>query len=207
MRLVINMPDGVVGIDNVFINMDLSSLPSYVRVVQWDNNIGHIEKFDSSVIELKSILYFKNIIENAEAIIAKNKQINEEKIRENESYFNGVEVVEKNNVVFSYRYIDDLVKSVKFTDLTLAVRVRSSDEKAIGIDVLNAVKSSEQGGLKTLLSIRQLFKFCRDNKVPFMTDVQPSNIEINRYCDFLKSQGATIYKFESKERYYVQFLV
>ena len=43
MRITIIKDDGVVGIDGVFRNIDLSSLAPEIRAVQWSDDNGHVE--------------------------------------------------------------------------------------------------------------------------------------------------------------------
>lgn len=213
MRLVINKPDGVVGVNGVFMQVDLSLLPENIRIVQWYDSYGHVELYDSTNRDIDSVFEFNEIYNKAQLLIdteielknAQEKEVIEQAISRQE-YLSQVAILENCNAERGYEFISNLITGVSFEGLTLGVRVRQSDNKTIGIDVLNAVKLGDESGAKTLFSIRKLFKFCRESKVPFMTDVQPSVIPIDRYTDFLKSLGASIYKFENKEIYYAQFL-
>lgn len=48
MRLTIIAPDGTVGIDGDFRNVDLSALDANIRALQWDGTTGHIEFNDGT---------------------------------------------------------------------------------------------------------------------------------------------------------------
>jgi hypothetical protein len=48
MKLTIIKDDGVVGINGVFKQIDLSTLPLGIRAVQWDGTVGHLEYYDPS---------------------------------------------------------------------------------------------------------------------------------------------------------------
>lgn len=214
MRLTINKPDGVVGIDGHFVDVDLSTLDKNIRAVQWHGTHGHIEFNDLSNKIINSILEFAEIYSLAKSLVATEIELIKaqekadiEEENNKQKYLSQVAILENNNAELDYEYISKLINEVSFAGLTLGVRVRISDNKAIGIDVLNAVKLEDESGEKTLYAIRELFKFCQKMKVPFMTDVQPSLISIDRYAEFLKSLGATIYKFEFKNKYYAQFTV
>lgn len=43
MRLTIIRDDGIVGVDGVFREVDLSSLDANIHAVQWDGAMGHVE--------------------------------------------------------------------------------------------------------------------------------------------------------------------
>lgn len=49
MRVTIIRDDGVVGVDGVFRNVDVSAMPEGVRVMQWDGAKGHVEFYDYNV--------------------------------------------------------------------------------------------------------------------------------------------------------------
>lgn len=64
MRLTIIRDDGVVGIDGKFRKVDLSSLPSSIRAVQWNGGTGHVEYDDMSNAEISSITSFQIFIDS-----------------------------------------------------------------------------------------------------------------------------------------------
>lgn len=49
MKLTIIKDDGVVGVDGEFRQVDLSTMPEGVRVIQWDGQQGESEYYDSSI--------------------------------------------------------------------------------------------------------------------------------------------------------------
>lgn len=63
MRVTIIRDDGVVGVDGVFRKVDLSSLTSGIRAVQWSGATGHAEHDDMSNSELDSISDFQGLID------------------------------------------------------------------------------------------------------------------------------------------------
>jgi hypothetical protein len=63
MKVTIIKPDGIVGVDGIFINIDLSSLPDNLRVVQWQNNSGHVEWTDQSNTDINSLSDYQWVID------------------------------------------------------------------------------------------------------------------------------------------------
>jgi hypothetical protein len=61
MKLTIIKPDGIVGVDGLFLQLDLSSLPSNLRVVQWDGASGNVEWTDSANTTIASIADYQEI--------------------------------------------------------------------------------------------------------------------------------------------------
>lgn len=55
MRATIIKPDNIIGIDGFFINIDLSTLPDNLRVVQWDGVNGHEEWIDKEITPITDI--------------------------------------------------------------------------------------------------------------------------------------------------------
>lgn len=55
MRVTIIRDDGVVGVDGVFRQVDLSDLPEGVRAVQWYGDAGHVEMSSGLNLELQAI--------------------------------------------------------------------------------------------------------------------------------------------------------
>ena len=62
MKLTIIKEDNQVGIDGLFFEIDLSSLPDNIRAVQWNGQTGHEELIDGENVKLKSITKYNNII-------------------------------------------------------------------------------------------------------------------------------------------------
>lgn len=73
MKFTIVKPDGVVGIDGIFLPLDLSDLPVNLRAVQWDSlsGTGHIERFGDQNESISSIAPWQYVIDrwNAEKAI------------------------------------------------------------------------------------------------------------------------------------------
>lgn len=62
MRITIIKSDGVIGIDGRFTDVDLSSLPDNLRVVQWDGVHGHEEWVDKDNSDLTSISEYQSVV-------------------------------------------------------------------------------------------------------------------------------------------------
>lgn len=63
MRVTIIRDDGVVGIDGLFRQIDLSALPPEIRAVQWSGVSGHIEYDNAANISLQTITGFQWIVD------------------------------------------------------------------------------------------------------------------------------------------------
>jgi hypothetical protein len=63
MRLTIVKPDGIVGVDGVFLPIDLSGLPINLRAVQWNGSTGHVEWTDQGNTDLSSIAGYQQYID------------------------------------------------------------------------------------------------------------------------------------------------
>lgn len=63
MRVTINKVDGLVGIDGMFKALDLSSLPSDLRVVQWNGSSGHVEWANQANTEISSLSDYQQYID------------------------------------------------------------------------------------------------------------------------------------------------
>ena len=63
MKVTIAKTDNIVGIDGYFINTSLSSLPTNLRVVQWDGTNGHEEWTDRANTVLTSISEYQQVID------------------------------------------------------------------------------------------------------------------------------------------------
>ena len=63
MRVTINNVDGLVGIDGIFKEIDLSSLPSDLRVVQWNGSSGHVEWTNQANTEISSLTDYQQYID------------------------------------------------------------------------------------------------------------------------------------------------
>jgi hypothetical protein len=63
MKLTIIRDDGVVGVDGVFRNVNLSSLPQGVRAVQWDGTSGHVEYDAAANTALSSISSYQSYVD------------------------------------------------------------------------------------------------------------------------------------------------
>lgn len=61
MKLTIIKPDGIVGVDGVFLPVGLSSLPSNLRAVQWDGEKGHEEWTDSVNTTIHSMAVYRPV--------------------------------------------------------------------------------------------------------------------------------------------------
>lgn len=63
MRVTIVKPDGMVGVDGLFLPIDLSTTYDNLRVVQWDTDHGHEEWTDQPNTEITSIAPYQHIID------------------------------------------------------------------------------------------------------------------------------------------------
>lgn len=63
MRVTIIRDDGVVGIDGLFRQVDLSALPPEIRAVQWSGVSGHIEYDNAANTSLQTITDFQWIVD------------------------------------------------------------------------------------------------------------------------------------------------
>lgn len=63
MRVTIIRDDGVVGVDGLFRQVDLSALPPEIRAVQWDGVSGHIEYDNAANTPLETIAGFRWIVD------------------------------------------------------------------------------------------------------------------------------------------------
>ena len=62
MKLTIIRPDGLVGVDGIFLKVDLALTSNKLRVVQWDGEKGHEEWTDKGNTELLSLYPYQHII-------------------------------------------------------------------------------------------------------------------------------------------------
>lgn len=76
MRLTIVTEDNVVGIDNIWFNVDCSELIGKdVRALQWYESYGIVETFDMSNIRIESLDDYQSLIAKwEEAKLAVNQQ-------------------------------------------------------------------------------------------------------------------------------------
>jgi hypothetical protein len=63
MKLTIVRADGVVGVDGVFLKIDLSDQPANLHAVQWDGESGHVEWTDKNNTTLTSIAAYQPVID------------------------------------------------------------------------------------------------------------------------------------------------
>lgn len=63
MRVTIIRDDGIAGVDGLFRQVDLSSLPAGIRAVQWNGVRGHVEYDDGANTALDSIAAFQPFID------------------------------------------------------------------------------------------------------------------------------------------------
>jgi hypothetical protein len=68
MRVTINRVDGLVGIEGMFKALDLSSLPSNLRVVQWNGSSGHVEWTDQNNTTISSFADYQQYIDAYNAL-------------------------------------------------------------------------------------------------------------------------------------------
>lgn len=64
MKLTIIKDDGVVGVNGVFKKLDISTLPSGIRAVQWDGATGHIEFYTGPNQDISDIAQFQPFIDD-----------------------------------------------------------------------------------------------------------------------------------------------
>jgi hypothetical protein len=102
MKLTIVVPDGIVGIDGEFRELDLSELPPNIHAVQWASVSGHIEFNDGTPNEIiNSIDMFSDLVAAwnaltpappapptlAELKALKNTEINQARLTANQTTF------------------------------------------------------------------------------------------------------------------------
>lgn len=63
MRMTIIKDDSVVGINGYFKAANLTTLEAGIRVVQWDESIGHVEYYEGANRELDSVSEFQSFID------------------------------------------------------------------------------------------------------------------------------------------------
>lgn len=63
MRITIIRDDGVVGVDGLFRQVDLSALPPEIRAIQWNGVSGHIEYDNAANASLEAITAFQWIVD------------------------------------------------------------------------------------------------------------------------------------------------
>ncbi|SCX82423.1 hypothetical protein [Nitrosospira sp. Nsp13] len=63
MRITIIRDDGVVGVDGLFRQVDLSALPPEIRAIQWNGMSGHIEYDTAANAPLEAITAFQWIVD------------------------------------------------------------------------------------------------------------------------------------------------
>lgn len=63
MRITIIKPDNIIGVDGIFHQVDCSSLPGNLRVVQWSGSGGHIEWIDGPNTDINDIGPYQVVID------------------------------------------------------------------------------------------------------------------------------------------------
>lgn len=193
MRLVINKPDSVVGIDGVFVQLDLENLPSHIRAVQWVDGVGHIENFDLSVTVINDISNYLYLVDlHKKTLITKNTRIKpkitDKKVQEY------LEITEDINLKFSPqdKNIVNLILSSSWNRLTISEKIREVDGVLIGVNIDYISAHDSPSGVLGFLAVRRLFLTAKKYGVPIFADLMPKGVDKEHLSVFLENLGATV---------------
>jgi hypothetical protein len=201
MKLTIVRPDKLIGVDDVFVTLDLDFLPDDIRVVQWDGEKGHVEKYDFSNEVITDISDFKPLIEAH----ARQLKLNENKQAEVINVTNGYnEITSKINdgfVTISKELIKPILKQ-SWTGLTLSGKIHDYELIGIYIDYLKG--GTRADGIAGMLSLRTLVKQAKNSKVPLFADLMPDGIDKEQFSVFFEKLGAKVIRHSYANYMYME---
>lgn len=197
MHLTYNTTDKVLCLDGICVEVKGKGIPKKLHAVEWDDNTGHLQFLDGTCKKLTAIkgtAWLENLVElHTKAVTAHNEEI-AKLDNELEEYATAVKELEKDYLEMSPKQIGEIL-ATRWTNLKLGLRVRESDDKVIGIDVLMAEGYGDGTGVKTLQTIRDLFEKAREDGVYLFSDVKPDIVDKEQYLKYLEKLGAIITRY------------
>lgn len=201
MRLVINRPDGVVGVDGNFLRLDLSKLPSEIRAVQWTGITGHIEKYDCSNESLKDISVFMYLVIEHQKKAQEKTVLETAEQRVMQEYIYQVDEINSRFNEIDVMTISPILK-VKLPALTLSEKKYGSKVIGLNIDYLMGDKTGS--GVAGLLAIKNLSKKLKALTIPLFAELQPKGIDKEQFSVFFEKLGAKVFRHPHANYMYME---